>query len=149
MDRYFDDFSVGECATGGPVVVAPDAVRAFAEAFDPQPFHLDPVAAESSVFAGLTASGWHTAALGMRMFVETGMFVTTGFVGVGVDELRWTKPVRPGDTLHLACEIIEMRRSSSGKRGTIRVALRVSNQHGVVMTQTATLLIPTRSKTRP
>jgi acyl dehydratase len=149
MDRYFEDFAVGQTYTGGPLVVEPDEVRAFAERYDPQPFHLDPVAADASIFRGLTTSGWHTAALAMRMFVRSGVFTATGIVGLGVDELRWLKPVRPGDELHLHFAIVDATASSSGARGTLAVGMRVENQRGeIVMTQIAKLLIPTRPRAR-
>jgi acyl dehydratase len=145
MERYFEDFHVGDTFASGPVTVDPAEVHAFASAYDPQPFHLDAAAAERSVFRGLTTSGWHTAALGMRMLVASGVFAATGCVGVGVDELRWLKPVRPGDVLHLAFRIVEATPTSSGKRGTLRVATRVLDANGeAVMTHTAILLLAAR-----
>jgi acyl dehydratase len=148
MERYFEDFRIGDAFTSGPVTVDPAEVHAFASAYDPQPFHLDAEAAERSVFRGLTTSGWHTAALGMRMLVTSGVFATTGCVGVGVDALRWLKPVRPGDVLHLDFRIVDAVPSSSGTRGTLRVATSVVNARGdEVMTHTAILLLAARPKT--
>ncbi len=108
---YLDDLSVGDTFRSGEYVVEPAAIVAFAEEFDPQPFHLDPVAAEASLFRGLAASGWHTAAITMRLLVESVPFAT-GLVGAGV-EVSWPSPVRPGEALHVETTIAAITPSRS------------------------------------
>src|SRR3954470_24794091 len=98
---YLEDLAVGQTYRSGNVTVDPARLKSFAAEFDPQPFHLDEQAAGASVFGGLVASGWHTAALTMRLLVEGDLKVAGGLVGAGVDELRWPRPVRPGDTLRV------------------------------------------------
>lgn len=137
--RYFEDFSVGMVVEMGPRRVTRDEILAFARDFDPQPFHLDEQAAERSIYGGLIASGWHTASLCMRMMVD-------GFVGdaaslgsSGVEELRWKKPVRPGDEIRLRMEVVEARRShSKPDRGIVQSAYQLHNQKGeLIMTYRA------------
>jgi acyl dehydratase len=128
---YFDDLAVGQIRRSGPITVTLEEALAFARAYDPQPYHLDEAAARASPFQGLAVSGWHTAALAMRLFVEMRPYGTHPILGLGVDELRWLAPVRPGDSLTLAAEVIELApsRSRSG-RGTVRMRLTASNQRG-------------------
>ncbi|WP_435196099.1 MaoC family dehydratase [Natronomonas sp. EA1] len=105
--QYYEDVEVGETKEFGAYEVTKEEIIEFAEKYDPQPFHVDEEAAEESMFGGLIASGWHTAAMTMRMLVEhtTRDAASTG--AMGVDELRWKKPVRPGDTLHVEVEILD------------------------------------------
>ena len=108
---FFDDLSVGQRFQTGTVLVDLERVKAFAAEFDPQPFHLDEAAASSSIFGGLVASGWHTAALTMRLMVESDMRIAGGLVGVGVEQVRWPHPVRPGDRIRVEIEVVEVRPS--------------------------------------
>ena len=121
-------------------------IIAFAREFDPQPFHLDPAAAEQTVFKALVASGWHTAAMSMKLFVTGELQPVGGSVGLGVDELRWPRPVKPGDTLRLETEILEVRPSKSKPdRGVIRIRNVTTNQDGeVVQTFAASVLVRRR-----
>jgi acyl dehydratase len=105
-------------------------IKAFATQFDPQPFHLDEAAAKESMFGGLVASGWHTAAVSMRLMVDGGLPIGGGFIGTRAD-MRWRSPVRAGDELHVESEILEVTPSrSKGDRGTVRIACRTQNQRG-------------------
>lgn len=143
--RFFEDMLVGEIWTS-PVVQLSDAeIIAFAAANDPQPMHTDPVAAASGRFGGLIASGWQVAALSMRLFIESGGYGETPVVGMGIDELRWKKPVRPGDSLYCTREIIAAQPASRPGFGVIRTRVSVINQHGeTVMSLVAIGQVPTR-----
>jgi len=129
MGRYFDEFPVGaEIASQGQTLTL-DAMIAFAALYDPQSFHIDVEAAEASPYGGLIASGFQTLAVGFRMFLDTGVLAGTSFGSPGMDDLRWTQPVRPGDTLHTIARVIEARPSASKPdRGIVRAAFRVLNQ---------------------
>ncbi|WP_459192556.1 MaoC family dehydratase [Halosimplex sp. J119] len=105
--RYFEDLSVGETAHFGSYEVTSEEITAFAERYDPQPFHTDPEAAADSPFGGLVASGWHTAAMTMRLLVENHLADAATRGALGVDELRWRRPVRPGDELVVRTEIVD------------------------------------------
>lgn len=129
--RYLEDIVIGETWTSPSVVLSEEEIVAFGRANDPQPIHTDPEAAASNRFGGLIASGWQVAALSMRLFVESGGYGDTPIIGLGIDELRWTKPVRPGDRLHTVREVIETRRSKSKPDfGIIRTRVTVVNQDG-------------------
>ena len=137
--RYFEDFAVGDVAAFGPVTVTADEIVEFAERFDPQPFHIDAEAAARSPYGGLIASGWHTVALFMGMYVR-GMLLDAASLGSpGVEELRWLAPVRPGDELRGRSTIIELQPSATNPhRGTVFSTNEVLNQDGtVVMTMKA------------
>ncbi|HEX7968200.1 MAG TPA: MaoC family dehydratase [Stellaceae bacterium] len=128
-ERYFDDFAVGERFTTRGVTLTESMIIAFAMTYDPQPFHIDVEAAQESNYGGLIASGFQTLALGFRMVLETGVFRASSMGSPGFDELRWLKPVRPGDTLHTELEIKEKKPSSSKPdRGILRIAYRIKNQ---------------------
>ncbi|HKX08692.1 MAG TPA: MaoC family dehydratase [Stellaceae bacterium] len=130
-DRYFDDFEVGERVVTPGVTLTESLIIDFALRYDPQPFHIDAEAAKASNYAGLIASGFQTFALAFRMVLETGVFRACGMGSPGCDELRWLKPVRPGDTLHSELEVIEKTPSrSKPDRGVIRIRYRVKNQRG-------------------
>ncbi len=135
-DRYFEDYLPGAVYEFGSIAVEEAEIICFARRFDPQPFHTDPEAAKRSAFGGLIASGWHTASLAMRLLVDHYVSHVASLGSPGADELRWLKPVRPGDTLSLRVTQIERRISrSKPDRGFIRVRTEVINQHGdVVMT---------------
>jgi acyl dehydratase len=111
-------------------LVTREDIKRFAAEFDPQPYHLDEAAAEQSALKGLAASGWHTAAMAMRLAVETHPFGPHPLLGLGVDELRWLAPVRPGDTIHLEGEVVEVTPSRSRPHGTVRVKWTAFNQDG-------------------
>ena len=133
---FFEDFSVGDVRRYGGVVVSEEDIVRFAREFDPQYFHTDPVAAQDSAFAGLAASGWHTAALLMRMIVDEYLATAAALASPGGDEIRWLKPVRPADTLYAMTEITETKPSrSKPDRGLVKARHTVTNQHDqVVMT---------------
>ena len=111
--RYFEDFVVGQTFASGRLRVTKQQIQAFAAEFDPQPFHLDEAAAQNTFFKGLAASGWHTAALTMRLLVEGELKPADGVIGAGFDEFRWPNPVRPGDELRIESEVLEVRPSQS------------------------------------
>ena len=128
-ERYFDDFAVGEKFTTRGVTLTESMIIDFALTYDPQPFHIDVEAARQSNYGGLIASGFHTLALGFRMVLETGVFRAASMGSPGFDELRWLKPVRPGDTLHTEFEVVDKKPSSSKPdRGIMRAAYRIKNQ---------------------
>jgi acyl dehydratase len=143
---YLEDLTVGQVFHSGTVVVEPERLKAFAAEFDPQPFHLDEAVAGNSRFGGLVASGWHTAALSMRLMVESDFRIVGGLIGAGVQEMRWPRPVRPGDVLRVESEILEVRPSQSKPdRGVVRVQNTTLNQDGQpVMIQVASLIVPRR-----
>jgi acyl dehydratase len=130
---YFEDYVASTVQEFGSIAVEEAEVIAFARRFDPQPFHTDPAAAQQSVFGGLIASGWHTTALTMRMVVEH--YLAAASLGSpGIDELRWLKPVRPGDTLTVRATVLETQRSrSKPDRGVVRTFVEVLNQHREVV----------------
>jgi acyl dehydratase len=141
---YLEDLAIGQKFHTGTVTVDPDRVRAFAAEFDPQPFHLDEAAGSSSIFGSLVASGWHTAAMTMRLMVDSEMRVAGGLVGVGVEQIRWPRPVRPGDRLRVEVEVVDVRPSGSNpSRGIVRFKSQTLNQNDeVVMEQVASLIAP-------
>jgi acyl dehydratase len=127
---YLDDLSVGQQFTSGTFHITDEKIRAFASEFDPQPFHLDEAAAQASVFGGLAASGWHTAAIAMRLLVDGGLPLGNGIIGLG-GELAWPKPTRPGDTLRVESEILEILPSrSKPNQAIVKVRSTTLNQHG-------------------
>jgi acyl dehydratase len=147
--RYLEDFRVGQTFAGPTRVrVEAERTKSFAAEFDPQPFHLDESAARASVFGGLAASGWHTAAITMRLLVDSDLQPAGGILGVGIDELKWSRPVRPGDELRVESEIIEVRPSRSRPdQGLIRVRNTTLNQNGeVVQVFVGNLIVPRRPK---
>jgi acyl dehydratase len=127
-ERYLEDFAVGQTFGSGRLRIDGERALAFAAEFDPLPFHLDE-AARHSMFGGMTASGWHTAAVTMRLLVETELKPAGGIVGAGLDECRWPRPVRPGDELRVECEVIEVRPSKSRpEQGLIKLRTTTLNQ---------------------
>ena len=143
--RYFDDMKVGDRFKSEPLNVTERQVIEFARKFDPQMFHLNRKAAERTLFKGLIASGWHTAAITMRLLVQTLNFAE-GAIGLGVDELRWPDAVRPGDVLTVETEIVGARPSKSKPdRGIIRLRNVTTNQHGeIVQTMLTSVMVPRR-----
>ena len=134
--RYFEDYPPGAVFVGGPVMVSEAEILDFARRYDPQAMHTDPAAAARSHFGGLIASGWHTAALMMRLFATHFLSPVSSLASPGIDELRWLQPVRPGDALRLRVTVVEARRSrSKPDQGIVRSRAELSNQNGeVVMT---------------
>ena len=127
---YWEDFSVGNVREFGATHVTREAILSFAGQFDPQPFHLDDAAADASLFGGLSASGWHTCAMTMRMMCDAYLLESSSLGSPGIDSLRWTRPVRPGDTLHVRLTTLESRPMKS--RPTVGLVLsrwEVLNQH--------------------
>jgi acyl dehydratase len=145
---YFEDLHVGQRFVSGTHLVDESQIKEFATQFDPQPFHLDAGAAKDSFFKGLVASGWHTAAISMRLLVSSGLPIAGGLIGMGA-EIAWPQPVRPGDTLHVESEIQDLRSSRSrAGRGIATVRSETRNQRSeVVQVLTAKLLVPTRDST--
>ncbi len=143
---FLEDFAVGQTFATPRRRIDADAIKSFARQFDPQPFHVDEEAAKNSVFGGLAASGWHTAALTMRLMTDGDFKPAGGIIGVGFDELSWQRPVRPGDELRAESEILEVRPSKSrADRGMIRVRTTTYNQNGeAVQVFTGNLIVPRR-----
>ncbi len=146
---YLEDFAVGQRYGSGRLRVDEEKIKAFAAEFDPQPFHLDAAAARDSIFRGLAASGWHTAALTMRLLVGSELKPAGGIVGAGFDEFRWPRPVRPGDELRVESEVLEVRASKSRPdQGLIKVRTTTLNQNGeAVQISIGNLLVPRRPAT--
>lgn len=131
---YFEDFSLGQTIEAPGPLVTREAIIDFARQFDPQPFHLDDAAAAKSMFGGLVASGWHTAAMCMRMMVDAYVGKAASLGSPGIDELRWLKPVRPGDQLRMRAKVIELRPSKSKPQlGSICHEWEVLNQHDEIV----------------
>jgi acyl dehydratase len=145
-EKYLDDFAPGQTYGSGRLTVEKDRIKAFAAEFDPQPFHMDEDAARRSIFGGLAASGWHTAALTMRLLVQSELKPVGGIVGAGFDEFRWPHPVRPGDELHLEIEVLDVRPSQSRpNQGVIKVKTTTKNQNGeAVQISVGNLIVPRR-----
>ncbi len=146
--RYFEDFHVGQVIELGRRQVGEDEIIAFATAFDPQYFHTDPAAARRSIWGGLVASGWHTASLFMRLLVDGHLNDVESIASPGVDEIRWLKPVRPGDTLRGRLTILEATPSKSGaRRGTLKTLGELYNHKDeLVMTLRAISIIGARPR---
>ena len=145
--RFFEDYEPGSVHEFGSIRVEEEEVLAFGRRFDPQLFHTDPAAAKATEYGGLIASGWHTAALMMRLYSDHYLPGDSTLVSPGVDELRWLVPVRPGDELSIRVTVVDARRSrTKPDRGIVRSAVDVLNQRReVVMTVTATNFFLCRS----
>jgi|EndMetStandDraft_8_1072994.scaffolds.fasta_scaffold58524_2 acyl dehydratase len=147
QDRlYLEDLHVGQRFTSATHTIEAAQIKAFAAQFDPQPFHLDDAAAQGTLFGGLAASGWHTAAITMRLLVETGLPLMGGILGSG-GEVTWPKPTRPGDVLRVVSEVEEIVPSRSRpERGMVRVRSETRNQRDeVVQLLIAKLVVPRRT----
>jgi acyl dehydratase len=147
---YLEDLEVGRRFTSATHAIDEAQIKAFATQFDPQPFHLDDAAAKATLFGGLAASGWHTAAITMRLLVESGLPLSGGIVGAG-GEINWPKPTRPGDILQVVSEVEEVIPSRSRPdRGMVKVRSETRNQRGeVVQVLLAKLIVPRRAATSP
>jgi acyl dehydratase len=129
-ERYLKDFQAGQTFGSGRIHIDADRIKSFAAEFDPQPFHLDERAATGSILGGLAASGWHTAAITMRLLVDSDLKPAGGIVAAGFDEFRWPRPVRPGDELRVESEVLEIRASKSRPdQGIIKVRATTLNQN--------------------
>jgi acyl dehydratase len=145
MIEWFDDLVLGMRFKSQEKLVTREEIKRFAAEFDPQPYHLDEAAAQRSVFKGLAASGWHTAAIAMRLAVEARPFGPQPLLGLGVDDLRWLAPVRPDDALHLEGEVVELTASRSKPQGIARIKWTAFNQRGEpVYTFTPIGIVPRR-----
>lgn len=144
---HYEDLAVGRTFRTKSVDVTADEITTFAARYDPQPFHLNPVAAEQSVFGGLVASGWLTAALTMRLMVTSELRFGAGVVGLGVETLQWPRPVRPGDRLVATIEALAMRTSASKPtHGLAKLRTTTTNQHEeVVQIMVSNVLVPRRA----
>ena len=128
-DRYFEDYIEGDVHRFGTIAVEADEIIAFAKRFDPQVFHTDPEAAKQTPFGGLIASGWHTAGLMMRLYVEHYLTTVASLASPGLDKLRWLKPVRPGDILSMSVTVLKtMPSKSKPDRGAVTSLIEVFNQ---------------------
>jgi len=148
QEMYFEDFYVGQKMNSiGSAKVTAEEIKEFGQKYDPQPFHLDEAAGEGSFFKGLAASGWLTAAIVMRLRVQS-ITVAGGMIGAGVEEMRWTEPVRPGDTLRTEIEVLGVRHSTSRNGyGIVRTRTLAINQNNiVVLRSTVNFLAPTKPK---
>ena len=143
--QYFEEFAVGQKFASSSRTVEEKEIKEFAAEYDPQPFHLDDAAAKNTMFGGLAASGWHTAAMTMRLIVGSGFRPAGGILGFG-GELAWLKPVRPGDALRIESEVVELRESHSRPdHGLVKMRVTTLNQHGeAVQTFIPTLLVNRR-----
>lgn len=147
-ERWFEDYPAGAVFDIGEIAVEEQDVLDFAQRFDPQPFHTDPAAAAASHFGGLIASGWHTASLMMRLLATNFLSPASSLGSPGVDELRWLRPVRPGDVLRGSVTVLSARRSASKPdRGLIESRIELHNQHGdAVFSTRAVSLLRCRGK---
>ena len=141
---YLEDLKPGDRFVSGTHTVDAAQIVEFAQRFDPQPFHLDAEAAKGTFFEGLAASGWHTAAITMRLLVTSGLPLADGVIGSG-GELHWTRPTRPGDVLHVECEVLEVIPSrSKPERGMVVMRCETLNQHGDVVQRFSPKLVVSR-----
>jgi acyl dehydratase len=146
---YLEDIEVGQTFGGSSRIrVDKERIKSFAAEFDPQPFHLDENAAQASLFGGLAASGWHTAAMTMRLLVDSDFKPAGGIIGAGFQDFQWPRPVRPGDELRVQSEVLEVRRSKSRPdQGIVTVKTTTLNQHGEpVLVFAGSLIVPARPK---
>jgi acyl dehydratase len=144
--RYLEDFAAGQTFRSPRLRLDAERIKTFAAEFDPQPFHLDEDAGRATIFGGLAASGWHTAALTMRLCVDSDFRPAGGIVGVGVEELRWPRPVRPGDELRTESEVLEVRPSRTNPRqGVVKARITTLNQNDeAVQIVVVNLVVPRR-----
>ena len=146
MARYLDDLKPGDAFESPRHTVTQDAIVAFARRFDPQPFHTDPAAASAAFFGTLIGSGWHTAALTMRMLTESQMDIAHGLIGAGVEKLRWPTPLLPGDVLRVRIEVLDVRASSSRPEiGIVRIRVRtLRDDDSLAQEMIASIVVPVK-----
>ncbi len=151
QELYYEDLEPGRVFRGrGRRQVDRDEIKAFAREFDPQPFHLDEAAAEQSLFGGLAASGWHTAAITMQLLVTSEFRIAGGLVGLGVEKLRWPRPTRPGDELRVEVEVLTARESRSRPGyGLVTTKTTTFNQEGAAVQEAVNTMIVPRRETSP
>ena len=149
-ELFLEDFTIGQTFGSGCLRIDAEGIKRFAAEFDPQPFHLNEQVALGTIFRGLAASGWHTAALTMRLLVESEFKPAGGVVGAGLEELRWPRPVRPGDELRIETEVLEIRPSKSRpEQGIVKVKVTTLNQGGeAVQIYIANLVVQRRRNGR-
>lgn len=146
-ELHLEDLTIGQRFTSGSQIVTVDAIKTFARQFDPQPFHLDEAMAAQSFFGGLAASGWHTAAITMKLLVESGMRLSGGLIGAG-GELTWPQPTRPGDVLTVISEVMAVTPSRSRpERGFVTVKCETRNQRGEAVQVMTSRMLVWRKKT--
>jgi acyl dehydratase len=145
-DRHFEDYVPGMTETLGPIAMTEASIIEFAKRYDPQAIHTDPIGAAAGPFGGLISSGWHTVCVVMRELVDNYLAAGASLASPGIDELRWQKPVRPGDSLHVRVRVVDANRSrSKPDRGLVRTSIEAVNQRGeVVMSMKAMNLIRCR-----
>ena len=149
MSLYFDDLAVGQTFHAGPITLDHDRIVAFGAEFDPQPQHLSELAAQASMFGTLVASGWHTAAVTMRLMIDgASPNLAGGAMGAGIENLTWPTPVNPGDSLSATSEILELRESRSRPdRGIMKLKTTTTRQDGtVVQVMTGVIMVPRKQK---
>ncbi len=147
--RYFEDFAAGDRVTTGGVTLTEGNIIDYAMRYDPQPIHVDAEAARNGFYGGLIASGWQLGAIAMRMTWQSGFLYGGSLGSPGLDELRWLKPVRPGDTIHVEIEVTGTRLSSKGDRGYANLSFAIKNQKGeTVMTMKSVQLLALRPRPR-
>ena len=145
MIEWFDDLALGMRFKSAEKLVTREDIKRFAAEFDPQPYHLDEAAAEKTALQGLAASGWHTAAIAMRLATDARPFGPHPLLGIGVDDLRWLAPVRPGDVLHIEGEVVELTPSKTKAQGIVKIKWTAFNQRGEpVYTFTPIGIVPRR-----
>jgi acyl dehydratase len=147
IELYFEDFAVGQVfKPSGRVSVSKEDIIAFAQKFDPQPFHLDEEAARTSIFGRLVGSGWHTAALTMSLLARSEHRPVSGAIGLGFENLRWPLPLLPGDELRIESEVLEVRPSRSRPdRGLLKMRTQTFNQNGEIVQEImANVMVPRR-----
>jgi acyl dehydratase len=150
MARFLEDLAPGDAFESRSLTVTEDAIVAFAREYDPQPFHTDPIAAQASFFGTLIASGWHTAALTMKLLNEAGMDIAGGVIGAGAEEVRWPAPLVPGDAIHVRVEILDSRVSKSRPEiGIVRMRIRTLREDGTaVQDMIGNLVVPAKPAAR-
>ena len=148
QQRYLEDFAVGQVYGTERLRIDAERIKGFAAEFDPQPYHLDNESARNTIFAGLAASGWHTAAVTMRLMVDGELKPAGGIIGLGFEEFRWPKPVRPGDELRVESEVLDVRPSKSrSDKGLVKLRNTTFNQNGeAVQITVGTLLVPRKPR---
>jgi acyl dehydratase len=150
MIEWFEDLSLGMRFRSETIQISEAEIKEFAAKYDPQPFHLDDDAAKKTMFGGLAASGWHTAAIAMNLGISTRPFGPHPLIGLGVDNLRWMVPVRPNDVLHIEGEIISLTPSKTKRQGTVLIKWMLYNQNNeAVFTSTPIGFVPCRPETKP